>query len=521
MAQVQKIDSNIVGLRYAEEQSLKVLPGSPTWKPLEPNGFGDFGGEVRTVARNPINPGRQRKKGVVTDLDASASFTTDLTQMNLQDLLQGFLFADLRRKGEEPVNAVDVDGANPDEYEVASTAGFLVGSLIKGSGLNNAANNALNVVTAVVPDVSVEVADGQLVDEPSPPAGAQITVVGHEGAAGDIEVDASGALPKLTSTTLDFTTLGLIPGEWIFIGGDTAATRFFNSVNNGFKRIRSISANEIVLDKSVSAMVTDDGTIDGAGGAGNNIRLFFGRVLKNEVGTLIKRRSYQLERTLGAPDDAQPSQIQSEYVVGAIPNELTLNVPQAEKVTAELSFVGLDHEQRDGATGVKPGTRPAIQEADAFNTSSDFSRIKLAQVSGDEEAITPLFAFVSELTVTIQNNVSPNKAVSVLGAFEATAGQFQVGGSITAYFADVAAVSAVRQNQDVTLDAVLVRGNAGIVLDVPLLSLGDGRANVEQDQPITLPLNLEAATAAKIDSSLDHTALLVFFDYLPNLAQPA
>jgi hypothetical protein len=525
MAANNKIDSNITGLRIAEESSLKTLPGTPIWVPQEPNGYTDFGGQLATVARNPINPSRQRKKGVITDLDASGGFGTDLTQTNLQDLLQGFFFADLRRKGEcknpvgETTITISVTAATDTYTRVGGTLDlttqFEVDDLVFMSGFANSANNGLFAVTAVTTTtVVVAIADGAggnptLVDE-SATSNGSIVQVGYEGAAGDIDVDMTGSRPALTSTALDFTDLGLVVGEWIFIGGDSTGLKFTNAVNNGFARIRSIAAARLEFDKTQNTMVTEASTTE-------TIHLFIGRVLKNELGANIVRRTYQLERTLGKADTTDPND-QAEYIVGAVPNEFSLNIATADKVTADLSFVGMDHETVDGATGPKSGTRPSIVEADAFNASSDFSRIKLAIHSESDGNPTALFAFASELTININNNVTPNKAIGVLGAFDASAGTFEVGGSITAYFADVAAVEAVRANSDVTLDMHLVRANSGITIDLPLISLGDGRANVEQDSPITLPLTKEAATGAKIDTNLDHTMLMVFFDYLPTLA---
>lgn len=508
MAQVDKIDSNITEARYAEELTPGVLPGTPDWIPLEPNSYTDFGGTITTIARNPINPSRQRKKGVITDLDANAGLETDITQSNVQDLLQGFMFANFRAKGEEAPTTV-ATGAN-ELYNVAATAGFYVGSIIQGSGFDDAANNGIKNVIAVTTDTSVEVTE-TLVADATPATGAKIVAVGFEFIAGDLDVDASGALPKITATSKDLTELGLTVGEWVYIGGDGAGESFTNAANNGFKRVRSIAAGEIEFDKSSLAMITEASTTE-------TIQLFVPRALKNETGASIVRRTYQFERSLGAPDDTLPAEIQGEYVTGAVASQLTLNIATASKLTTTIDFIGRDHETVTGAVGLKTGNRPALVESDAFNTSSDFSRIKLSEVVAGNEAPTPLFAFVTDATITIDNSVKANKAVGVLGSCGMTAGTFVVSGSMTAYFSNVTAISAVRENKDVTFDFAIVKDNAGMVVDIPLIALGDGKANITQDEPITIPLSADAATGAKIDANLDHTLMFCFFDYLPTAA---
>lgn len=512
MAQVNKIDSNITGLSYAEEETIGVLPATPVWVPLEPNSYNNFGGNIKTVARKPINSSRQSKKGVITDVDAAGGFETDLTQTNLQSLLQGFMFADLRPKAEFGGGG-EITGVTTsnDRYAAASGMGvFAVGDLVFASGFTNSGNNGLKVVDEVA--AAYVGVTGNLVDE-TPPNAATLVAVGFQMGSAELSVDVSGSLPKLVraSGTVDFTDFGIIPGEWIFIGGDASGLKFANAVNNGFARVRDVSATEITLDKTANTMTTDAGT-------GKTVQLFFGRVLKNELDDLIKRRTYQLERKLGAPDDASPSQVQSEYVVGSVANEIQFNVPTADKITCALNFLAIDHETRDGATGVKSGTRSSLVETSAFNTSSDVSRIKMSAVSQSSGNPSPLFAFVTDMSLSVNNNCKVNKAIGQVGGFDISAGGFSVSGQITAYFSNVSAIEAVRNNEDITLDFAIVAQNSGIVVDIPLITLGNGQVSIEQDEPITIPLSMDAATATKVDAALDHTLLMVFFDYLPTLA---
>jgi hypothetical protein len=127
-----------------------------------------------------------------------------------------------------------------------------------------------------------------------------------------------------------------------------------------------------------------------------------------------------------------------------------------------------------------------------------------------------LFGYVFEMILAINNNVSSSKVIGVLGAFDASAGDFEVSGSLTAYFTTVAAVQAVRNNSDVALNVIAAQRNAGVVFDIPLLSLGGGRINVEKDAPITVPLESSGA-----ENAAGYTMLYEVFSYLPSVAMPA
>lgn len=577
----KKIDSNITGLRFAKERCLGELPLNPIWRALEPNSYSDFGSNITLISRNPINPSRQRKKGVVTDMDASGGFNQDLTIGNTTDLLQGFLFADARERGtteslvdghlnvsgvsgagEYTFNnaravaaAVAAGGANYRVGDVLTVSGgtgaqrsarvyvaqvdpgtgaavavavddtgvyaalpgagaattggsgagatitltpglsqlFRPGDLVMAAGFSTVQNNGLKIVADATGNV-VEI-EGATVAEANPPANASLRTVGFRFEAADASVVMNGNLPRLTSATVDFDDLAFIPGEWLYLDG------FAN--NFGFARISAIGDGYIEFDKTDWVGVAE-------AAAGITASIYFGTIIRNEEDpALIRRQSYQIERTLGADETG----MMSEYLIGAVANEFTLNVAQADKVTVDMTFVAIDNQQRDGITGVKPGARLALVVEDAYNTSSDFSRIKMAIVDPFNSAPLPLFAFATDMTLTINNAVTPNKAIGILGGFDTSAGTFEVGGSITAYFASIAAVQAVRNNADITLDFILVKANKGLLFDVPLLSLGNGRLNVEQDQAITLPLDTSAA-----ESKFGNTLTVQVFPYLPNSA---
>jgi hypothetical protein len=319
--------------------------------------------------------------------------------------------------------------------------------------------------------------------------------IGVQSAAGDLDVDVTTdpLHPALTSTTLDFTDYGLIPGQWVYIGGDAALTRFTNAGNNGFARVFSVAANRLAFDKTQNTMVTEANTAQ-------TVRLFFPDLIKNEADPdLIVTKTVQFERKVV---------VGYEYLMGSHGNELTINMQTADKITVDMAFVSFD---ADPTESRKPGSFPPIRTApEAFNTTSDVVRIRASK----QGSAAPLFGFVQEMSLSINNNVEPLKAIGVLGAFDASIGDFEVTGDITAYFNDIEAVQAVRNSDSLSIDFALAFDNQGWLFDVPLFTGSNGMLNVEKDQAITIPVGIEAAE----DPDLHTTLIVCWFPYLPSVA---
>jgi hypothetical protein len=516
------VDSNVTGLAFAEESALKTL-SSPTWRALEPNSYSKFGANYPSVARDTINATRQKLRGTITDLESDCGFNIDMTPRNLMRLMQGFMFANMAEKPTTaPLNVTGVTlTANAtDGYQAAaglnvSPAAFLAKHLILARSFAVAQNNGLKEVSAVSA-TKVTITGSTLTTE-VPPAAAHIQVVGYRAAAGDLRLSVTGVIPTMTSTTLDFTTLGLQVGEWIFIGGDAAINRWVSAAtivtsglaaNYGYARIGSIAAHAIVFDLTMFTPTTD-----ADGGGLQRVDLYFGKCITNAtVAANIIRRTYQFERTLG--DDG--SGTQSEYITGAVANEFTLNEATAAKLNADLSFVGLGYEVQTGTTGVKAGTRVAALGESAFNTSHDVYLSRLSIVDPTQLNPSSVFAYLSDLKLSINNGADPVKALGVLGGFNYTIADFAVSATATAYFQTIGAQTFIKNNQDCCLTNIISRFNFALVFDIPMLTLGGGENKVTKDKPITVDLTQDAAKNAN-----NYTMMVQFMEYVPTIAMPA
>lgn len=507
-----RVLTNATTLQVSEEATPGVLAGTPIWFELEPNDQEQLGAEITKTSRSPISKSRQRKPGTTTDLDSSVQYQEDVTLEQFQLFAPGFVFADYvgpiggYQASGTARNTLAANNSSAGYTHAALSAAIPAGRLVFARGFTVAANNGLKIVdsggsTTLTP-VTTTVTD----ETPSLAANATLEVCGVRGAAGDLEINASG---NLISSTLDFDTLGLTPGQFIHVGGLLAANQFFNAENYGLARVVSIDTNVIVLDKKDQTYVTDDGTDTGSGGTNKSIDILFGRFLRNvdvDDSDFVEK-TYQFEA--GYPNLFAGPLTGYEYAIGNYANEMAINGPLTDKIGVTMGFVGLDTEVPTSTRKTGGATPVRVVRDQAFNTTNDELRLRITQL--DETGITTCF---TDWTLTLRNNVAPQKCQGTLGAVYMNYGNFEVDLEADVLFTDPAVVTAIRTNEVVTMEAAVRNGDGGFVVDIPAMTLGDG----SKDFPVNEAVHINVTAEAHEDTTLGTSIGISLFPVLPAAA---
>lgn len=486
--------TNNTSLLYSIEESPGVLAGSPSWKQLEPNAISSYGASISTVARSPISKNRQRKKGTITDLDSAAEFEADLTLDCFKDFIEGFMCATFSGGAMAKPTAVAAAA-----YTVpAMASALLVNTLVFARGFVNAANNGLKVVAAGATTTSVTITGGGMVVEtPAATRNASLEVTGFRFSSGDLQVDAQG---NLISAAKDMTTLGLTPGQSIWIGGDVAANQFANAANKGFARVVSIAANKLTLDKRSQVYVTDTGV-------GKLVDIYFGRFLKNVPVDDPKflDRSYQFE--LAYKDLEAVGTDAYEYSLGNVCNTAAFELPLTNKATVTFGFVGLDTPAPTAVRATNAANPLVPVETSAFNTSADIARLRINKL--DETGLTTDFKSV---TLNINNNRGPEKVLGKLGARFMNIGNFEIDIEAQLLFTNKGVVEAVRDNTTLSMDFSIRNSDGAMLVDLPALTLGGG----DREYPVNESILVNTTSSAFGDAIYNASLMVSLFPYAPN-----
>jgi hypothetical protein len=488
--------TNNFSLAYAIEASLGTLPGSPTWKLLEPNEVSTFGSTITTVARNPISKSRQRQKGAVTDLDSAVEFAADLTLEHFIDFIEGFCFSSF--VGGEHTAPTAVTGGATDEYTIPTISSALAqDTLVYARGFTNSANNGLKVVDSGATTTTIPVTTDLEDETPGATQNVSVDVCGFRSAAGDLDVDANG---NLTSTVLDFTSLGLTVGQAIWIGGDAAINKFSNAENIGFARVTAIAANLLTLDKKSQSFVTEANTTQ-------EVDLYFGRFVRN---VSVDDADY-LERSFhfeGAYADlGGVGTDEYEYAKGNYCNTVGFELPLTDKATVNFAFIGTDTEPPSTTRETNAANPLVPVQTSAFNTSADIARLRITEV--DETGLSTDF---KSLTFNINNNVSPEKVLGQLGARYINTGNFEIDLEAQLLFTNSDVATAIRNNTTVTMDFSIQNDNGAILVDIPSMTLGDG----SREYPVNESILINTTVQAFNDTTLDTSLGVSLFPYVPS-----
>lgn len=492
--------SNNTSLQVAVEASSGVLPGSPTWFLLEPNEIGNVAAEISTVARNPISKNRQRRKGVVTDLNSAADFKHDLTMWPVDIFLEAAIMSvakntDCRFVG---INAVS-GGYTIPAASVAQGAKFQFNSggpisLIYARGYANTANNGLRALTSDLASTGTTIPVTGSTAETAP-TNAEVELCGVRCTAGDLALAISGVTGTLSSgnnsvsggSRVDFTTLGWTVGQFIHIGGLTSTNRFAGagSVRSyGYARIRTIAQFSVTVDKMSSTLIVSDGTSTGSGGSLVPVDLLFGRFVRNVAvdSAEFLTRTFTLETTWDNLQNPGPG-AEYSYSIGNQVNEIVLNLPTAEKATMDISFVGKDTENPTTSRRTNAASPISPNKIAGMNTSSDILRLRVTQV--DETGLTTDF---KELTITMRNNVAGEKVLAFLGNRYVNNGNFEVEMQGKCIFTEGNVIDAIRGNTTLTADFIVKSEDGAMAVDMPSITLGDGSTELPVNESVNINL---------------------------------
>ena len=489
-----RVLTNNTSFSYVIETSLGVAPTSG-WRLLEPNQVSAWGAEIKTVARDPISRNRQRRKGSVVDLDSKVEFSCDLIMDHAVQFLEGFMAGKFEGPGLTDGAAFLPTSVTSTHYVVGSGGALAQYTLIYADGFATSGNNGLKVVGSGSTGTTI-VASGLTAETGTAARFATVSIAGVQGTTGDIQVNASG---NLIATALDFTTLGLTVGQFIWVGGSTAATQFATAANTGFARITSIAAGELGLDMKTTTFATDNG-------ATKTIQILFGRYCYNRTTDNADyiERSYTFEALF---DDLEGVGTDGyEYAVGNYCNELTFTLPLADKAEMTLGFVGQDTEPPTSVRVTGPSTAATPIMTDAFSTAEDIARLHITEV--DETAVTTYF---KSMTLKINNNVSPEKTLGTLGATFLNMGNFHVDIEAQVLFTSGAVIDAIRNNTTMALNFALKNGDGGMLCSIPAMTLGNGKRDLPQNQTVLVQLTGMAFEDPTLGISLG----VSLFPYLP------
>jgi hypothetical protein len=491
MADLQS--TNRVALAKVRETTFGVTPNNPAFKAIRQTSSG-LNANPKTVITSEIRADRQVTDLILVGEEAGGTVGGELAFSVADDDFEEALQGTWSNSPSITVATIDTEISDVTTTTLTVSAGgaaFVVGMLTLTQNFTTAGNNKLARVNSSTATTIVYPAATFTAEAAQIPVGASVRQVGFQGASADIAAVTAGG-NGLTSSVLNFTTLGISVGEWVKVGdGDNANCSFATTANNGFCRVSAVAANKISFDRVPSGWAADTGT-------GKTISVFSGDFLTNAS----TKRSNTIERQY-----LDHSPVTYEYLRGMTLNTLAIDAKTQAVATYTKNYIGRDALVQ--TSRIAGSTDVAAPTYGVLNTSSNVGRIGF-----DGSTITGP-NFVMGATININNNIRAQQAVGSIGAVGTGNGEFTVTGTLQTYFGDPSIYQKIVNNTLTSFDMRVGRtdGNReSILLDFPSIKLSSGSPSVSGKNADVM---IDAGFTAFMDATKLYTMSVGRFWYLP------
>lgn len=444
-------EANRTATRYVKEVTPGVTPNTPAFREILLTSS-TLGFNPDSVQDDSVTSSRQIEESTMVGYTVEGE---NAHRFRFGAFDDHFEAAFMNTWAAQPTQSVSAFSNTTGTYTVASGgASFIANMLFLASGFTNAANNGVKKVTSSTGTTVVIGAGGT--NEPTPPAGATIKVVGFEGAAADIVAAISPN--RLTCTAADFTTMGIQVGDWINVGGSAAVNKFATAANSGWVRVSGVAAKTLTLDSVPTGWSADTGT-------GKNIRLWIGDRLRNGTTDI----SFTYEREVVGDDNVT----RWRYFRGCRPG-LSLSV--AAKQLAEITFnIMAMSNSRLEAPRFTGSTTVAAVTGEIFDGSNNVKELRINGVQLTNPNI-PL-----SIALSIDNSLRGRDGLGNLGYAGVKAGVLQATGTLGTYLGDGALMNSLQDQTyfPVSWPTVAKDGSRGYFWDIPRAKFTDGSDDIE------------------------------------------
>lgn len=319
--------------------------------------------------------------------------------------------------------------------------------------------------------------------------------VGKQGASGDIVATVTSG-NALTSTTEDFTNLGVAVGDWVKIGGSATANQFATAAVNGWCRVSVVAANRLSFDRVPTGWVADAGT-------GKTIRIFVGDSINDDR----DKFAYTLQTEYVNNDGTStfrnfPGQYPGTFSISGENRE------NAQVITGSMGFIGIS-DTDEGASQISGAREVPASLAEPFNSGNDVARI-----AEGGTVITDADDAVVNFSLSIENNNSRLGAWGNNTGVGVRSGDLNISGTLETYFNDTTRLTKSKNQTSTSIDTVLTDSvhNYATVIDMPMVKLTGDPPPAGRNGVHTVPYNFTAHPDPELNYAIKLQRFWAFTD---------